>query len=190
MRRILSLALICLALTACQKDVEPLAPGLSTGNGGGTVTTPNPPAQTTTGTITATIDGKVTTFNTAAQAVRTNIPGMSSYSILGFTGTGGASDQISVTVSSTTGAVVTGTYLYDDITSTAIGGIGFVKYGDPSPFSSFLSTTNPTKVVVTSVSANAISGTFTGDVFQFNLTTGLIGAKKLVTQGSFSVKVP
>jgi hypothetical protein len=185
------MALACLALISCQKDVEPLAPGSGSGTGtGGTVPTPGPSTPATTGTITATIDGKVTTFNTAAQAIRTTIPGMSTYAVLGFTGTGGASDQISISVSSTTGAVVAGTYLYDDITSQAIGGIGFVKYGDPSPFSSFLSTTNPTKVVVTSVSASAIAGTFSGDVYQFNLTTGLAGPKKVVTQGSFNVKVP
>lgn len=189
MRQILYLAFICLALTSCQKDVEPLASGSGSGTGG-PVTTPTPSTPATSGTITAMIDGKVTTFNTAAQAIRTNIPGMSSIAILGFQGTGGASDQISISVSSTTGAIVAGTYLYDDITSQTFGGIGFVKFGDPSPYSSFITATNPTKVVVTSVTTNSVAGTFNGDVFQFNLTTGVAGPKKVVTQGSFNVKIP
>lgn len=51
-----------------------------------------------TGTITATIDEKVTTVNTVAQGMRAIVGGESSISIFGFQGAGIASDQIAITV--------------------------------------------------------------------------------------------
>lgn len=187
MKRLAFLALIAIFFCSCQKEIDPLtassAGSGSTGSAGGTGST----TTTTTGSISASVDGVALTFNTAAQAIRTNVPGGISIAIVGFQGAAGTSDQIAVVVT-TTGSLGVGTYSENDPAGSKIASVGYVKYGDPMPYSNFMSSTNPSTVVITTISSTAIAGTFSGDAFQITMT-GTAGAKKSITQGKFSVKI-
>lgn len=137
------------------------------------------------GSITGNVDGSGTSFNNNVKAIRTDISGGHSISIVGFQGAG-ASNQIGIVVTSTQ-AIAAGTYSENSSSSEKIGTISYIQSGNPNPYINYNSQTNPTTVTVTSVSAASIQGTFSGDVFLTN-SSGVTTTKKVITKGQFNVK--
>jgi hypothetical protein len=167
MKRIFLLgSLFCVLLTACSKN--------NNDNNSGKA-----------GSITATIDGANVSFNTNAKAMRTDESGAYSIQIIGFQGAAGNSNQIALGVSDDS-PIVAGTYSENFNGSGGVGTVGYIQSGTSMPYMGNQSTTNPCTVIITEVTATAIKGTFSGDVFLMS-SGGASTTKKSITNGQFSV---
>jgi hypothetical protein len=130
-----------------------------------------------TGTIQASIGGTTHNFTTGAQATSLGT------GTLIITGLEGTSNSFSIELDGNN-AITTGTYTASTNTVASLnyvqglsGGITYSNDGNPS---------DPISVIVTSISATNIQGTFTGSVF---LNGDSNAAEKTVTAGKFNVAI-
>jgi hypothetical protein len=150
------------------------------GTGGG--------GSTSTYYIKAKLDGVARTFNANAMAIKTNLAGFSTLSIIGNAATGSL-EGINISINNTpnvSATIGTGTYsesnttnyllavVYNAGSTSAVWGAGL----NPAP-------ANPFEVVITSLTATEVKGTFKGDVYDNN---GTGTNKKTFTEGEFNVK--
>jgi hypothetical protein len=149
------------------------ASGGGTGGGGG---------GSTTSFLTCKIDGISKTFNTDLTAVNSGL----GLTITGDLDNTATSPSLIVGAINATGSIVTGTYgplSLTNLTKTASG-----NYDDGVATTSWaiapLSTSNPFTVIITSISATSVEGTFSGNLFSDN---GLGSNAKTFTEGSFKV---
>ncbi|HEY9362681.1 MAG TPA: hypothetical protein VIQ00_05435 [Chitinophagaceae bacterium] len=137
------------------------------------------------GTITCTIDGINTSFDTEARAIKTDVTGAYSVQIIGYKGTAGNSDQIAIGIASDL-AIATGTYSEDGSTGNKLASVNYMPSGSSYPYISNNSTSNPSTVTVTAISATSIQGTFKGDVY-LTSNNGTTTTKKVISNGQFNV---
>lgn len=132
------------------------------------------------------------TFNVDAAAHLTTMSGFTTLAIIGSVSNPQNLQGISLNINNTPSnkPIVAGTYT-ESTTDFVVGavynpGSSSVVYGapvNPNP-------TNPLTITITSIDNNTVKGTFSGDLYYTNTTTGSFGStKKTFTNGEFYVKV-
>jgi len=132
------------------------------------------------------------TFNVDAAAHLTTMSGFITLAIIGSVSNPQNLQSISLNINNTPSnkPVIAGTYT-ESSSDFVVGavynpGSSSVVYGapvNPNP-------TNPLTITITSIDNNTVKGTFSGDLYYTNTTTGSFGpTKKTFTNGEFYVKV-
>ena len=135
------------------------------------------------GTITATVDGTPMTFNNVLVAKDTSYLGAYLISISGISSLTASAPELSLTVDGPS-AVTTGTYnLPPSGTITDVPALSFSQ-GTTLVYSSDVSGTYSSSVVITSLSKTNVQGTFTGTL---TLSLGSGATTKAITDGKFNV---
>lgn len=134
--------------------------------------------------ISCTIDGTNVTFNTNAKASRMDIGGAYSIQIIGSKGAAGSSDQIAIAITDMA-PIAAGTYAENSNTSQ-VAGVNFIQAGNPVPYVSYNSDTNPSTVTITSIDGKTLKGSFKGDVYIID-GNGQTTSKKSITHGQLNV---
>ena len=134
-------------------------------------------------TITATVDGTPMTFNNVLVAKDTSYLGAYLISISGISSLTASAPELSLTVDGPS-AVTTGTYnLPPTGTITDVPALSFSQ-GTTLVYSSDVSGTYSSSVVITSLSKTNVQGTFTGTL---TLSLGSGATTKAITDGKFNV---
>lgn len=135
------------------------------------------------GTITATVDGTPMTFNNVLVAQDTAYLGAYLITFSGISALTANAPELSLTVDGPS-AITTGT---DSITATGntpnLPAIAFSE-GSSLVYSTDASGSNPTTIVITTLSKTNIQGTFSGTLI---LAVGSGAATKVITNGKFNV---
>ncbi len=146
--------------------------------------------------ITANIDGTAKTFNSSALAVKITSSGFTSLGVGGGASpTTTASDVVLINISNIPGGkpIVAGTYTDTSSsftisctytlnpTSIYMGSTDVTGTGLP-----YSAIKNHVKVVISSIDATSVKGTFSGDLYN---NGDITGAKKTFTSGDFYVKL-
>jgi hypothetical protein len=164
MRKLLILPVALLIITSCKKSTS---------------------GTTASGTITATIDGTPTNFNTDAIAVRTNVSGVYQVAINGYQGAISTSNQISIGIG---GAVSVTAGTYGDVPGPAPDEVSLVYIQQPGTgeYAAIGTSPDTATVVITSISASEVRGTFFGGLVLSSGSTS--PSTHTITNGSFDVK--
>jgi hypothetical protein len=139
----------------------------------------------------ATISGTVTGFGTDAAGITTSFGGENTITINGFSGSVTSSpNSFTVTIASAN-PIVAGTYTDTSTVSANAASLQYAPYGGTTFFQSVSGgqASHPTTVVVTSVSSTQIAGTFQGTVYVNGDTTNTTTTPKIITNGTFNVKL-
>jgi hypothetical protein len=132
------------------------------------------------------------TFNVDAAAHMSTMAGFTTLAMIGSVSNPQNLQGISLNINNTPSnkKIVTGTYT-ESSTDFVVGavynpGSSTVVYGAPvmpNPM-------HPLTITITSIDQNTVKGTFSGDLFYTNTTTGTFGsAKKTFTNGEFYLKI-
>ncbi len=132
--------------------------------------------------ISSSVDGTTIDFNVNAKAVRSQTSGFYSVTITGFQSSS-ASNQIAIVLTSSS-PIAAGSYTETDATGQKLSSVNFVQSG--TPYISYMSATNPSKVTISSITSTAVQGSFSGDVFMAT-TSGISTTKKVITKGQFNL---
>jgi hypothetical protein len=135
------------------------------------------------GTITATVDGTPMTFNNVLIAKDTSYLGAYLITMSGISALTASAPELSLTVDGPS-AVTTGTYnLPITGTTTDVPALSFSQ-GTTLVYSSDVSGTYSSSVVITSLTKTNVQGTFTGTL---TLSLGSGATTKAITDGKFNV---
>lgn len=135
------------------------------------------------GTITATIDGTPTTFNNVLIAKDTAYMGAYVLTISGATSLNSSETAVSITVDGTS-SIAAGTYsIGASGNTTDLPGLSYSQ-GSTFVYSTDVTGTYPSSVVITSISKTNVQGTFSGTLI-LGLGTG--ATTKSITNGKFDV---
>jgi hypothetical protein len=137
---------------------------------------------TSQGTLTATIDGTDMNFNVYQSAGHVNTTGSYSIFVAGYAGPITSSNYLEVSVIAEPSPIGTGTY-YDDISVPKINvAIDYVTVpGDVAYISNGISP-DTAVVIITSIDANSLIGTFSGGVVSIS------SGSHTITNGKFNLK--
>lgn len=143
--------------------------------------------------IKATMDGTAKTFNTNCFATIDSLSGSVTLTMVGSVKAPPDLESIDLTINNTPSgkAIVAGSYneisttdylivgVYNPDSTTVVFGTGI----NPAP-------ANPFQLTITSINKTSVQGTFSGDFYYVNTTTGAFGpAKKTFTNGQFNLKI-
>jgi len=134
------------------------------------------------GTITASIDGTATTFNTSATAVESTGNGLSSLIIIGFQGTAGTSNSMDITLGSNS-PLAANTSFSDTSTVGNLAEFAYTTEPGNNSYSDILG--GSAQVKITGISSSSIQGTFSGVV----TLSGGTPASHTITNGTFNLKL-
>ena len=199
MKRLLHVLVpVVLLLTACQKEQsleqgtnnpDPGGPGTGGPGGGGG-------GNTNTVYLECKIAGVAKTFNVGASAISENVSGQTATVVGGKANSDpGDTEQFSFMIQ-TTGALATGTYKVDNLSGSYIMAATYTPNGGAAT-QAFLTGTGlifgtPFRVNVTSVSSTEVAGTFSGSIFEIDMSSpdppGPNLPSKAVADGKFKVK--
>ena len=164
MRSIKSLFLLTLAfgvitLNSCKKDKD----------------------STPSATISASVDGTATNFNTGAIAIQGSVNGAT---ITNIEGTAANKTAISITISGTpvAGKTYSNTSSNDDDKPL----IAYIVTDDEQYLNDDDSQSNPASLTITSVTSTTVEGTFKGDLVDIQGSNGT-AKKKVITNGKFNI---
>jgi hypothetical protein len=136
--------------------------------------------------LTASVDGSSKSFNTAVVAIRDSTAGSSIVQVTGILSpiTG---EAMNISITSGAKKVIVGTYSDNDpdfdVEVEYVANAGAIYFAGSTLSGSAV--TNHLKLVITSMDATSIKGTFTGD---FYLASIVPGSKKTITSGDFYAK--
>ena len=135
------------------------------------------------GTITATVDGTPMTFNNILVAKDTAYLGAYLITFSGISALTANAPELSLTVDGTS-PVTTGTYSIDATgMTTDLPAMSFSQ-GTSLVYSTDITGTNPSSIVITTLTKTNVQGTFTGTL---TLQLGSGAATKVITDGKFDV---
>lgn len=135
------------------------------------------------------LDGVAKTFNVNAKASNMNMAGIQSLSVYGNVTSAATMEGLNITVNNSPSPgkkIVAGTYSESQSTDFVVGavynpGSTTVVYG-----AGVYPGSNPLQIVITAMDANTIKGTFSGNLYYENTSSGTIGPNfKVVTNGEF-----
>ncbi len=150
------------------------------------------------GTITATVNGTVDTFNANVIALKDSISGTYSLSVVGFQSAYGdslaggfESAEIGFQITDSS-RVTTGTYITDSTTGRLVA----MRYTPSNTYAYDSVTANapspPPSVVITKITAANVQGTFSGLTFYSDssyATNNAMVTKAIITNGTFNVNI-
>lgn len=143
------------------------------------------------GTLTATVNGVVDTFNTNVLALKDSATGTFTLSVVGFHGafgdslTGGfESAELGFEITAP-GHVTTGTYITDSTAGTQLAMI-YIPANTTLYDSVTTSQPAPPTVVITKITASNVQGTFSGFTFYSDSSSV---TKATITNGQFNVNI-
>lgn len=140
----------------------------------------------------ANVNDTAKTFNVYAAAHLDTMGGFTTLNIVGDVTSPQNLESINLAINNTPSnkPIVAGTYV-ETSTDFVVGavynpGSSTVVYGAPvSP-----APTNPLTITITAIDKNTVKGTFGGDLYYTNITTGTYGStKRTLTNGEFYLKI-
>jgi len=139
-------------------------------------------------TISVSIDGTVTTFNTEAKAIRESVTGGYGITIQGYKKDPAASQtNLSFSVVSPD-AITAKTYIENTSGNPLVAMTYFVDatvLGIATTASNYGSTTHPVTITITDISSSTVKGMFSGELSYTDLAGN--PAKNLLSNGTFNV---
>jgi hypothetical protein len=137
-----------------------------------------------------TLDGVAKTFNVNSKAIILNMAGIQSLSLIGNVTSAANLEGLNITVnnspSPTKKQVVAGSYSEQQSTDFVLGAVYNPGSATEVYGAGVFPGSNPFQLVITSMDANTIKGTFSGNLYYQNDVTGTIGPNfKVVTNGQF-----
>lgn len=193
MKRLLVIfASVALLLSACSKEKsfesgnpDP-GPGGGGGGGGGG-------GSNTSYFMKCKFDGVAKTFNVGLFATKQSAGGATAYTAAGKVTTGTDPEMFSFDITKT-GDLTPGTYSVDNLSPAYTIGVIYITTNESIGYVALsgFPTPNPFKVVVTSVTATEMAGTFSGNVFEVNTDNPAPDPSNLklkaITEGEFRIK--
>ena len=133
------------------------------------------------------------TFNVNATAILDSTSGFTELALTGNVSSAANLQGLTLDINNTPSGkpIVAGTYTETNTTDYVVGGVfnpgsSSVVYGAGE----FATPTNPLTITITSIDKNSVKGTFSGDFYYTNVSTGYIGQPvKTFTNGQFYLKV-
>jgi hypothetical protein len=133
------------------------------------------------------------TFNVNATAILDSTGGFTTLALTGNVSSAANLQGLTLDINNTPSGkpIVAGTYTETNMTDFVVGGVynpggtsvvyGAGEFGTP---------TNPLTITISSIDKNTVKGTFSGDFFYTDITTGYVGMPiKTFTNGQFDLKI-